>query len=257
MICFESTFLLQMSANPNDPQQQWMQQQQMQAGPPKLTPEEQRVMAACQSESFWYRSIPMSGFLSLLAHLGVTNGTLKPHYKWGAKPKVALGATLGYFLGKFSYVNACGDKFLVEAPDGHVADVIRAQRGMTPRANHASEEKLNYSDGYGGFPQVQKSSPIYTNPDSPTYDPNIASQGQQSQPLTGYDELRRKNRESPGFTPSYQRQLDPSQSLSSSPNLQSIPLQPPPPLPDSSSPSKLRPLPVPKSSNKYGDEGFE
>ena len=249
-----------MAASPNDPQQQWIQQQQqqMQAGQVKLSIEEQRVMTACQNESFWYRSMPASGFLALLAHMGVTNGSLKPHTKWGSKPKVFLGATIGYFLGKFSYVNACSDKFLVEAPDSNIADMIRIRRGMTPRniqeSSDAEQQQPAYGDGYGGFPPpVQQQSPIYTNPNSPTYDPN---QGQQSS-LSGYDELRRKNRESqPGFSPSYQRQLDPGQSLSSSPNLQSLPMQPPPPSPDSAPPSKLRPLPR-SSNNKYGDEGFE
>ena len=253
---------LQMAASPNDPQQQWIQQQQqMQAGPPKLSEEEQRVMDSCKNESFWYRSVPASGFLALLAHMGVTNGTLKPHTKWGSKPKVILGATIGYFLGKFSFVNACADKFLVEAPDSHIADMIRIRRGMTPRNIQEPEAQMQqpgYGDGYGGFPQVQQQSPIYTNPNSPTYDPNLSPHGQgQPSPLSGYDELRRKNRESqPGFSPSYQRQLDPGQSLSSSPNLQSLPSQPPPPSPDSAPPSKLRPLPR-SSNNKYGDEGFE
>lgn len=251
-----------MAASPNDPQQQWIQQQQqqLQAGPPQLSVEEQRVMTACQNESFWYRSVPASGFLAFLAHMGVSNGTLKPHIKWGSKPKVMLGATIGYFFGKFSYVNACSDKFLVEAPDSNIADMIRIRRGMTPRniqeSSDAEQQQPAYGDGYGGFPQVQQQSPIYTNPNSPTYDPNLSPQGQQSS-MSGYDELRRKNRESqPGFSPSYQRQLDPAQSLSSSPNLQSLPSQPQPPSPDSAPPSKLRPLPR-SSNNKYGDEGFE
>ena len=261
VICVQITFHLQMAASPNDPQQQWMQQQQQQQQQmPKLSDEEQRVMASCQSESFWFRSIPASGFLAFLAHMGVSNGTLKPHSRWGSRPKVILGATVGYFIGKFSYVNACADKFLVEAPDSHIADVIRIKRGIAPRNIQQPEDQQQpgYGDGYGGFPQVQQQSPIYTNPNSPTYDPNIASQapGQQSS-LSGYDELRRKNRENqPGFSPSYQRQIDPGQSLSSSPNLQSLPSQPPPPSPDSAPPSKLRPLPR-SSNNKYGDEGFE
>ena len=90
VICFQITFHLQMATSQNDPQQQWMQQQQqqVQAGPSKLSDEEQRVMVACQSESFWYRSIPASGFLAFLAHMGVSNGALKPHSKWGSRPKI-------------------------------------------------------------------------------------------------------------------------------------------------------------------------
>ena len=91
----------------------------------RLSPEEQRVMAACQSESFWYRSVPMSGFLAMLAGVGVQNGYLSPSPKYGNRPKVILGSIIGYFLGKFSYANTCADKFLVEAPDSHIADMIR------------------------------------------------------------------------------------------------------------------------------------
>ena len=67
----------------------------------------------------------MSGFLAMLAGVGVQNGYLSPSPKYGNRPKVILGSIIGYFLGKFSYANTCADKFLVEAPDSHIADMIR------------------------------------------------------------------------------------------------------------------------------------
>ena len=258
-----------------DPQLQiqQMQQQQLENAGKKLSPEEQKVMQSCQSESFWYRSMPMSFFLSGLAHYGVSNGYLSASARWGSRPKVLLGGIVGYFLGKFSYVNECADKFLIEAPDGHVADMIRVKRGMQPRGNTDTAADVE-PEGYGAMAAPRQPSPIYTNPASPTYQgPAVA--GDAGQQLSGYEELRRRNREAgAGFTPAYQRQLDPSHSLSSSPNLQSLPperdpfkpaadggpyqaLSPPvPPVADSAPPSKLRPLPR-TGSNKYGDEGFE
>merc|ERR1719188_715321 len=101
--------------------------------------------------------------------------------------------------------------------------------GLQPRQGGPDD----YSSG--PFQPQQQSSPIYNNPNSPTYDPSIAQQQQQQ--LSGYDELRRRNREAsapPGFTPNYQSQLPPSAPYH--------PLSPPPPSPaESAPPSKLRP----------------
>merc|ERR1719392_242942 len=104
----------------------------MAASKRQLSVEEQRVMAACQSESFWYRSLPVSGILAITAQVAVNSGYLKPSPRFGSRPKVALGSIIGYFLGKFSYVNECSDKFLIEAPDGHIAEMIRIRRGLQP-----------------------------------------------------------------------------------------------------------------------------
>ena len=240
---------------PQDPHQQvqQMQDQMAMAGKKPLSPEEQVVMAACQSESFWYRSLPISGVLAMTAHVAVNTGYLSPSPRFGSRPKVVIGSIIGYFLGKFSYVNECSDKFLIEAPDGHIAEMIRIRRGLQPR-NITSSQGGPDDYSSGPFQPQQQSSPIYNNPNSPTYDPSIAQQQQQQQ-LSGYDELRRRNREAsapPGFTPNYQSQLPPSAPYH--------PLSPPPPPPaESAPPSKLRPITIPPKSgnNKYGDEGFE
>merc|ERR1719378_1596575 len=181
-------------------------------------------MRSCQSESFWYRSIPASSLLSALTLLGVQNG---------------------YLMGKFSYVNECADKFLIEAADGQVAEKIRIQRGMAPREPREGHVDNSSASEFG---QVNQQSPVFNNPNSPTFNPN---RGPPEQQLSGYEEMRRRNRESagpPGFTPTYQ----PSQQGS----IQYQTLTPPPPSAESSPPSKLRPLPS-GGSNKYGDEGFE
>ena len=87
----------------DDPQQQQRQQ---------LSPEEVKVLQECQSESFWRRSLPLSGLLGAAAHLAVQRGVLRPSPSYGAKPKVVLGIIVGYFAGKFSYATACSEKFL-------------------------------------------------------------------------------------------------------------------------------------------------
>merc|ERR1719347_19059 len=125
--------------------------------------------------------------------------------------------------------------------------MIRIRRGMQPKNITSSQ---GGPDDYSSGSYQQQSSPIYNNPNSPTYDPTLAQQQQQ---LSGYDELRRRNREAsapPGFTPNYQSQLPPSAPYH--------PLSPPPPA-ESAPPSKLRPITIPPKSgnNKYGDEGFE
>ena len=65
----------QASDNPSMMRDQYGNQTSMETMK-RLSPEEERVMQSCQSESFWYRSVPMSGFLAMLAGLGVQNGYL-------------------------------------------------------------------------------------------------------------------------------------------------------------------------------------
>jgi len=47
-------------------------------------------------------------------HFAVQQGIMRPNPNYGARPKVILGVIVGYFLGKFSYADACADKFLVQ-----------------------------------------------------------------------------------------------------------------------------------------------
>ena len=220
----------------------------------QLSPEEKRVMESCNSDSFFYRSLPFGAFLGTLAHLGVKNGYLRPSLNYGSGPKAVLAGLVGYFLGKASYINVCADKFLVEAPDSHIADAVRFNRGI-PTRNPNFEEEMKARAGMppanspamggGGY---QPQSPIYNNPASPTYSPHNPQEQVPSEPLSGYEELRRRNREAsaPGFSVTG----NPYQPVSLSPP------PPPPPSPEAAPPSKLRPI-QPPTKNKYGDEGFE
>lgn len=50
--------------------------------------------------------------------------------RFGAGPKVFIGVTLGYFLGKLSYQSKCAEKIL-RLPNSRLADIIRARRQGT------------------------------------------------------------------------------------------------------------------------------
>jgi len=214
-----------------------------------LSIEEQRVIKSCQSESFWYRSVPLSAGLAAAAHLGVMRGVLKPHPSWGARPKVILGGLIGYFLGKFSYVDVCAEKFLIEAPDSNIAEAIRTRRGLASRRQEEQPQ-----DGQEGplIQPVHQSSPIYQNQASPTYGQQGLYQEQQEEVAAGgYDDLRKRNR-------------DLAQAAGAPPGgaggAPYHPLTPPTPPPAPAVPeypvSRARVI-QPQSTNKYGDEGFE
>ncbi len=114
------------------------------AGPDQMSPEEQRILRECNRESFFHRAMP----LSILGGLGVfaagKQGLLRPSPNYGMGPKIAIGSILGYFVGKFSYVNECADKFLTQAPDSHIADAIRQRRGLPPRCEGTFNVAKNY-----------------------------------------------------------------------------------------------------------------
>ena len=201
-----------------------------QPGRVELTAEERRVMAACNSESFWYRSLPGAALFGFLARSAVQTGALRGHPTYGATPKMVVGGILGFFAGKLSYVTACREKFLTEAPDSNIAQAIRAAaQGLPPPGWEEPAEPHQA--------QQAQQSPVYQNEASPTF-------GQQPGQLGGYDELRRRNRE-PG-------QSQPFQPLTIPPDTAQPAQLAPPTQPDYPA-SKLRPA----KQNKYGDEGFE
>ena len=55
-------------------------------------------------------------------------GYFKGSTRWGAWPKVLLGASFGYFAGKLSYQTKCADK-LMTLPNSPLAEALRQRRG--------------------------------------------------------------------------------------------------------------------------------
>eukprot|EP00088_Acartia_fossae_P053234 TRINITY_DN6046_c0_g1_i4.p1 TRINITY_DN6046_c0_g1~~TRINITY_DN6046_c0_g1_i4.p1 ORF type:complete len:307 (+),score=63.51 TRINITY_DN6046_c0_g1_i4:32-922(+) len=262
----------QQQQNPGFQQQQQnpgFQQQQ-------LTPEERSVMKECTDESFYYRSLPLSLGLGFAARVLVQKEILKPSLRYGATPKMVLFGTLGYFLGKFTYVNVCAEKFLNKAPRSAIASAIRQRRGMPPLE---PVDEPTQSD-YGGlgvpqsstniqpdlFTQSQNEIPPTSQQTSPssyeelrqrnreTIAPPVPYPGQTAPPgapLSGYDEMRRRNREQGGQSGGhfesggYQQQQPPP--------LGGGQYIAPPPAPYVPSPAAR----AAQGTGKYGDEGFE
>lgn len=219
------------------------------SSPQSLSQEEQSVVRACQSESFWYRSLPLSALLSSFAHFGVQRGYLKPHPSWGARPKIIVGSIVGYFLGKFSYVDVCAEKFLIEAPDSNIAEAIRARRGL-PTRRQVEQPQSDQEPAL--FQPVQQPSPIYQNQASPTYGQQGLYQEQQQQVgAGGYDDLRRRNREAA------QASAAPPSGAGGAAYYPLTPPSPPTPPAVPEYPVSRARVIQPQGTNKYGDEGFE
>lgn len=89
--------------------------------------DEIRVLMECDYESFYFRSLPLSTMLSFLTYKAVRNGYLKPNKIWGPTPKVLVAITVGYFVGKYSYLNTCIEK-LMDLPDSELGFMLRQSR---------------------------------------------------------------------------------------------------------------------------------
>ncbi len=189
-----------------------------------LTPEERSVLRECNRESFFRRALPFGlGSMVGVWYLG-KQGILRPNPAYGMAPKMMAAGFFAYFFGKVSYTQICADKMLEKAPDGQMADTIRAKRGLPPRERLEPQQPSSWDE--------EESTSIQATPSGKTY-----------------EELRRQHRES------QQQQSAPT----STPSRRSPPA-PEPALPSGSAedpsyapPSKLRRRPT----NKYGDEGFE
>ncbi|XP_010870491.1 OCIA domain-containing protein 1 isoform X2 [Esox lucius] len=91
------------------------------------TEEERRVFQECATESFWYRSLPLTAVAMSVAQALVMKGVLAPSPRFGSLPKVAICGLFGYFGGQISYTKICEEKFkmLENSPLG---DAIRQRR---------------------------------------------------------------------------------------------------------------------------------
>ena len=96
-----------------------------------LSQKEKQILAECQDEAFYYRSIPLSLCFGLGIHTLHDLGMLKTHIfermpapvvKWGM---VCGAGAMGFWLGQFAYSNHCVAKFLERAPEGVIALDIR------------------------------------------------------------------------------------------------------------------------------------
>ncbi|KAL5276345.1 Ociad1 family protein [Megaselia abdita] len=230
--------------------------------------EEMKVLAECNRESFFQRSLPLGTMFGVGAYLGVKQGFLSANAKYGSVPKIVLGVIVGYFAGKFSYQQKCAEK-IMRLPNSRLGEVLRQrQRGggavasMLPMPNDptlgvtmspfASSEFNEEKDSYNRSSVFNMDVERPTNHGlDDTYRPNLDSTPQTFDaelPLetpkhtTSYDELRQKNREE------YMKRqsIPPRQTYAPQQLPQEAPVyrRPPPPGDENSSQPK---------TNKYGD----
>lgn len=189
----------------------------------QFSPEELKVLRECNREAFYQRSVPIGTAFGLGTYYAVQRGMLKPSPRFGAGPKVLVGVTLGYFVGKFSYQTRCAEKIL-QLPNSRLADMIRQRRqgssggvekllpdqgfgtgtmlspfGPTTPSDRVTEERLRSSDSIN----LDMNIPHYSGLDDsgrPTVDSSLTFEEDlqlpPSPPVTkSYEELRRQNRE--------------------------------------------------------------
>ncbi|XP_033642789.1 OCIA domain-containing protein 1-like [Asterias rubens] len=98
----------------------------------QMNEEEKRILLQCQSESFWYRALPLALGAGLLTQTLITRGTITTGTRFGrfgSLPKVAFGSIIGYMAGKISYVNTCKEKFL-RLENSPIGEMLRKGGGM-------------------------------------------------------------------------------------------------------------------------------
>lgn len=240
----------------------------------QFSPEELKVLQECNREAFFQRSMPLGTVFGLGTYFAMQRGFLKPSPRFGATPKVFVGITLGYFIGKLSYQNRCAEK-IMRIPNSRLADMIRQRR----QGSSAGVERLLPDQGFGAGSMLSPFGPAspsdsvteqhFRNRDSinidvntpsfsgldddarPSIDSNRAFDEDLQLPAVpppvtkSYEELRRQNRED------YMRR-------------QQAPYRPPSMLEDAP-PVRREPMPSPRvedpqsqqpgqsQKNKYGD----
>lgn len=93
----------------------------------QFSQDELRVLRECNSESFWYRSLPIGTSMGVATWVAVQRGMIPGSLKFGATPKVALACIVGYFIGKFSYQTKCAEK-IMRLPDSKLAEALKRKK---------------------------------------------------------------------------------------------------------------------------------
>ncbi|XP_022107060.1 OCIA domain-containing protein 1-like [Acanthaster planci] len=95
----------------------------------EMTEEERRVFRECQTESFWYRAMPLAVGAGLLTQTLILRGMLTTSTRFGSLPKVGFACLTGYMAGKISYVNTCKQKFL-KLENSPIGEMLRKGGSM-------------------------------------------------------------------------------------------------------------------------------
>uniref|UniRef100_A0A8C2CP79 OCIA domain-containing protein 1 n=1 Tax=Cyprinus carpio TaxID=7962 RepID=A0A8C2CP79_CYPCA len=140
--------------------------------------EERRVFRECNSESFWYRSLPFSAIAIAATQVMVLRGILTPSPRFGSLPKVAFAGMLGYISGKMSYMRVCEEKFrkLENSPLGESefedSNPSESQQSGSESASQRTAEGSSMPESYSSY----TSDYTYSRP-SQSYDTTPFSSG--------------------------------------------------------------------------------
>ena len=238
----------------------------------KLSRQEQQILAECRSESYWFRSLPLSLALGSAAFYAVKQGIVLGSQRFGPWPKTVIGAAAGYIVGKISYTTTCQEKFVREAPDSNIGRSIRMARGenVPDREPEVNRSPLHEE---GLFPDGKDI--VNTQGDTAYSDyfasPEVDKSIDRSRPTGAltYDQLRAQHRQKEMEKPYMQQGALIKPSTPIDPNKASAPPASYSPQPSSApemsnvyleiddEASKLNSPSTRKGTNKYGDEGFE
>ncbi|XP_073673097.1 OCIA domain-containing protein 1 [Garra rufa] len=147
--------------------------------------EERRVFRECNSESFWYRSLPFSAIAVAAAQVMVSRGILSPSPRFGSLPKVALAGMFGYITGKMSYMRVCEEKFrkLENSPLG---EALRQGRRNILVLNQSEFEDPNRSESQQAGSESASQPPTEVSSVSESYS-SYTSDYTYSKPSQSYD----------------------------------------------------------------------
>ncbi|XP_060720676.1 OCIA domain-containing protein 1-like isoform X1 [Tachysurus vachellii] len=179
------------------------------------TDEERKVFKQCDTESFWYRSVPFSASTMALTHMLITHGKLTSSPRFGSLPKVLFAGMCGYFAGKLSYVKTCQNKFynLENSPIGEALRQRHRHQRPPQLAGPQSELREDDKPQFEVFQSESVSEAPYSPPDYSHTTPSAQQhdlhihalrdeedeQEVKSKPIF-YEELRNKNRENYDIT---------------------------------------------------------
>ncbi|XP_051240290.1 OCIA domain-containing protein 1 isoform X2 [Dicentrarchus labrax] len=109
------------------------------------TEEEKRVFKECNTESFWYRSVPLSMASMAVTQALVSRGTLSASPRFGSLPKVIFAGFCGYLAGKMSYMKTCQEKFK-KLDNSPLGDALRQRTGMPPQISKGARSEMSDPD---------------------------------------------------------------------------------------------------------------
>jgi hypothetical protein len=95
-----------------------------------LTAEELQVLKECNSESFWFRCVPLGITFIATTQLLVSRGILQANPRYGALFKNMAAGLAAFVVGKMSYQSKCREK-IMSLENSSLADSLRKKRAWS------------------------------------------------------------------------------------------------------------------------------